>query len=358
MLYRQQNLLAAESITTAGTKTIDIKGRDKISRITAEVALTNNGWTPTGHPAKAVTKMELVDGATPLHSMRGQYTQSLAFYGSKDQPYNAITFTDNGKAKAAFPIYFGRELFDDELALDPAQHDNLQLKITHDYSLGGCTPDAATLEVWADIFDEKVINPIGFLAGTSHWSKTLVASTNDYVNLPTDHVIRLVIPCVSSDSEEPQVNISDIKLTEDGDKRILFEADVVALLHQFESRYPEWVEWFEGRCSSTAVSYYVTPAKDVVLLIVTSQDADTYWNTAWSGGQKRTMVSSAATPLFNGAIHGRSPHGAIPLPMGRIEEIASWWDVSRFESARIKMTTGAGDTSALYELIIQQMRRY
>lgn len=358
MKYRQVNLLAAESITTAGTKTIDIRATDPISRITAEVALTNSDWTPTGHPAKAVTKIELVDGATPLHSMRGQYTQALAFYGTKDQPYNAITFSDNGKAKAAFPIYFGRKLWDPELALDPSRHDNLQLKITHNYALGGCSPDAATLEVWADVFDEKPSPPTGFLSGSSLWSKTLVASTNDYVNLPTDKVIRLVMPCVSSDSEEPQVNISDIKLTENGDKRVLIEADVVALLHQFESRYPEWIEWFEGRCSSTAVSYYVTPAKDVVLIVVTSQDADTYWNTAWSGGQKRTMVSSAAAPQFNGKITGRCPHGAIIVPMGVLEEMDSWWDVTPFESARIKMTTGAGDTSALYELILQQLWRY
>lgn len=358
MKYRTSELLAATSITTAGTKVLDINVKEPISRLTAIVRLTNSSWTPTQHPCRAITTMQLVDGSDVLHSMRGIYSQSMAFYGSRVQPFNYINYTDNGLAVACAPIYFGRKLWDPELALMPDHFNNLQLKIAHNYLAGGAVPDGATLEVWADLFDENPPSPIGFLSAQSIWSKTLVASTTDYVELPTDNPIRLVLPCVSSSSEEPDINLDAVKLTEDHDRKVILEAGTLELLQMYESLWPHWIEHFEGRGSSTAVTYYVTPAKDSNLLVITSEDSDTYWNAAWSGGQARTMVTSAGAPTFAGNIFGRCPHGAVPLPMGVMDEIDSWWDVTKLGSARAKLTSGAGDTSALYELLIQQLRHY
>jgi hypothetical protein len=358
MKYRQSNLLAATSITTAGTKVLDIDAVDPISRLNVIVRATNSSWTPTGHPAKIVVKLELVDGSDVLFSMRGIYAQSMGFYSSRIQPFNYINYTDNGLAVASCPIWFGRYLYDPELALDPKQFKNLQLKIQHDYSLGGAVPDACTLEVWADLFDEYTPTPSGFLTAQSLWSKTLVASTDDYVDLPTDHPIRLVMPAVSSDSEEPDINIDKIKLTENMGKNVIIEAGTLELLQMLEVLWPEWIEYGEGRgLAATNVSFFVTPCKDIMMFAQPSQDLDSYINFTWSGGNKRIIMDSATSTIQVG-INGRCPHGAIPIPMGLMDEMDSWWDVTKLKQAQIKMTTGGGDTSALYELLVQQLRSY
>lgn len=356
--YRIQELLAAESITTAGTKTVNISTRDIISRLSVVVRLTNASWTATGHPAKAITKIELVDGSHVLFTMRGQYAQAVAFYGSRQKPHTYCNYTDNGQSSAVMPIYFGRKLWDRVLALDPKRYDNLQLKITHNYALGGAAPDGATLEVWADIFNGDQPSPIGFLRAESLWSKTLVASTSDYVDLPVDHPIRLLLPAVSSDSEEPDINIDAVKVTEDGDKVIVVESGVLELLQTYESEWPHLMEYMDGRSSTTQVYFYTTPAKDVLFTPNSSSDNDSDWNAPWTGGQKRGIVSSVDGINFDTMVSGRCPHGVFPLPVSDPEDIDSYWSVPQTGSRRIKMTTGGGDTSALYELLMQQMESY
>jgi len=356
--YRQAELLAAKSITTAGTETLEIKTKDVISRLSVIVRLTNSSWTPTGHPAKVIKTITLQDGSNVLHSMRGIYTQALSFYSSMRQPFNYINYTDNGIAVAVAPIYFGRDLWDEELALDPKQFDNLILNIAHDYALGGAVPDAATLEVWADIFDEKPVAPVGFLKGTSHWSKTLVASTNDYVTLPTDLPIRLLVPAVSSDSEEPDINIDSIKLTENGDKKVILEMGTLEILQMLESLYPQYIEYCEGRSlANTDISFYVTPCKDINLTVMSTEDSDAIYHTPWSGGNKR-IIDGSLTATCNVGVNGRCPHGAFPLAMGDQKDPLDWWEVAGDGSRRIRMTTGGGDTAALYELLLQEKVTY
>jgi hypothetical protein len=358
MKFRQCQLLAATSIMTAGTKVIDINVKDVISRITVVVRGVNSTWDPVGHPALIAKQIDLVDGSDVLHSMRGNYSQAVAFYGTKVQPFNYINYTDNGTCVASIPLYFGRELYDPLYALDPSKFNNLQLKIEHNYALGGATPDSCTLEVWADIFDEPPAGVLGFLTAKSHWTKTLVQSTTDYVDLPTDHPIRLVMPAAQSDDEEPDINIDNVKLSEEHDKRVLFECGVLELLQMYESQYPAWIELMEGRLPANAdQEFWVTPCKDIQIDPFGSQDTDSIIHVPWSGGSGRKINGSLLT-TFNANVTGRSPHGVIPIPMGKLMDPATWWDTPELGSARIKMVTGAGDTSTLYELLLQQMRKY
>jgi len=343
---------------TAGTKVLDINVSDIISRLVVVVRGTNSSWTPVGHPSLIVSKLQLVDGSDVLFSMRGCYAQAVSFYGTRKQPFSYCNYTDNGICNANIPIDFGRRLYDPELALNPKMFNNLQLKIDHDYSLGGATPDACTLEVWADLFDEFVPSPLGFLMSKSHWTKTLVASTTDYIDLPTDHPIRLVMPAAFSNDEEPDINIDSIKLSEDHDKRIPFDAGTLELLQMFESLWPIYEDYGEGRTSAGAnVEFFFTPCKDLQLHAFPSVDSDAHINFPWSGGNGRNIMGDVAAAI---QVHasGRCPHGVIPLPMGDLDKMDDWWDVTKLGNAQAKLVTGGGDTSSLYELLLQQLRRY
>lgn len=358
MKFRQSQLLAATSITTAGTKVIDINIKDVISRLTVIVIATNSNSTPIGHPTQIVKQIDLVDGSNVLHSMRGCYTAGVAFYGTGKQPHSLPHYANLGKSKAAIPIYFGRELWDRQLALDPGAFNNLQLKIEHNYALGGCTTSACTIEVWADVFDDRPDGLLGFLMAKSHWTATLVASTTYYVDLPTDHPIRLVMPAAASKTEEPNVNIDSVKLSEEQDKRVLIECDTKQALKLFEADYPPWQEQVEGvLVANTDKHNFVSPCKDIQLNPVMSADSDGIIHAPWSGGYDRVLDASVGG-TFTMRVSGRSAFGILPLPMGRKDNIDDWWDTPSLGSARIKMVTGAGDTSALFELLLQQYRKY
>jgi len=358
MKFRQVQLLAATSIMTAGTKVIDINIKDAISRLTIIVIGTNSNSTPVGHPTQIVKQVDLVDGSNVLHSMRGCYTAGVAFYGTGIQPHQFLNYYTGAKPKSMIPIYFGRELWDQELALNPQAFNNLQLKIEHNYALGGCTLSACTIEVWADVFDDMPEGLKGFLMSKSHWTKTLVASTTDYIDLPTDHPIRLVMPAAASKTEEPDVNIDSFKLSEEQDKRVLIECSSKQALKLFEAEYPIWNEQSEGvLVANTDKHAFVSPCKDIQLHPLMSADSDGIIHAPWSGGYDRLLDGSVGG-TFTMNVTGRSAFGIIPLPMGRKNVIADWWDTPALGNARIKLVTGAGDTSALYELLLQQFRTY
>lgn len=358
MKYRQQQLLAAESITTAGTKVLDIKIPDIISRLTAKMSLTNSSWTPTGHPACAMINMSLVDGGDVLHSARGKFTRAIAHYGAKTVPFAYANYTDNGVSNVVFPIYFGRKLWDKDLALDPKRFTNLQLKLQHNYLLGGAVPDAATLEVWADLFDEDPPSPRGYLSAQSVWAKTYVASTHDYPNLPMDAPIRFVFVAAASDVEEPDINISNVKITEHAGKTIIYNTDVLTHLQTVEALWQACDEWMEGRpVTTTDTTFYQTAQKDVIYALAISQDSTSYANQVWTGGGIRKIYAGSVATLM-ARVSGRCPHGVTPFPMGDPDDIESWWKVSKELTPEIDITTGAGSTAAQYELLVQQLRSY
>lgn len=359
MRFRHTELLASTSIMTAGTYVLDINVRDCISRLNIVVIGTNSADDPIGHPALIARQVDLVDGSDVLHSARGCYSQAAAFYGTGKQPHNYLNYRVLGKAKAVIPIYFGRYLWDNEFAFDPTKFVNPQLKIQHNYALGGSTPDACTIEVWADIFDDMPSSVRGFLMTKSHWTKTLVASATDYVELPRDHPIRFVFPAAFSNDEEPNVSIDTVKLSEDQDKRILIECDTKHLLKMCEADYPIIAEQGEVLLvANTDQECFLTPCKDIQIQPIMSADSDGVIHAPWSGGNGRILDASVGgTTTFH--VTGRSMHGVIPIGMGRKDNPEDWWDTPSLGSARLKMTTGAsGDTSSLYEVLLQQMRLY
>lgn len=80
MNYRLANILAEEAATTAATKTLDINLADPISRIVVQMKGLNSSGVPTAHPAKMISKIELVDGSDVLFSLSGVEAQALNFH--------------------------------------------------------------------------------------------------------------------------------------------------------------------------------------------------------------------------------------------------------------------------------------
>ena len=168
MKYRRTILLAATDVGAAGTKTIDINVAQPISRIGMEWKIFKSVSLMHSYAHKDITKIELVDGSDILHSLDGGKNQALCILDRKVGSMNQGQWIGGANQRSFYGIDFGRYLYDPQLALDPARFKNLQLKVSHNKAISDTGGTLGTLEVWAEIFDEKVISPIGFQIGRAH----------------------------------------------------------------------------------------------------------------------------------------------------------------------------------------------
>lgn len=363
MNYRQATLLATMDITTAGTKTVDISVSDVVSRIGIILELINNGNNPTNHPLAAISKIEVIDGSKVIASMSGYGAQAMAYYNNGKMPHNELNYEDNAYARCFIPLDFGRFLFDPELGLDPKRFKNPQLRITHDYSLGGSSPDGAYLRVLADLFDQKSASPSGFLQNKEIFSFTPAEGSTEYVGLPLDNDIRKLIIMNVNDNEEPDVQFEDVKIDEEDGKRIVFEGKTMDLIRAASIRFGQFQEYFSGKLTgTTADEFWLTQCKDIQMGYMTDT-ASALVKFTWSGGRARTLTPTA-TAIFNAVVTGRCPHGAVPVFFGHQDDQNDWWDVSNVGKARVILTpryqAGAGtiDTEKTTDVLVQSAQRY
>jgi hypothetical protein len=358
MNYRNSEILADESIAVAGTKTIDINLSDAISRLTVQVKATNSTSTPIGHPALMVSKIEIVDGSNVVFSMRGIGAQALDFYDTGISPHNAVVYHSGVQCIALYNLNFGRGLYDEVLALDPKRFNNLQLKISHSMIQGGSTPSAATMRIRADVFDGKVPSLQGFLCSKEHYSFPDESGGIVYVDMPTDYALRKMLIVARADSKAPFEQISQVKLSEEQDKKVVFEGYQSDFIKHLTGLWPLYHELLYGESTAAGVGHFVTPTVWSYLGLVPDDVTPAYLSADITSGQKQTIYSNATVP-FRGVVQGYCPHGAVAYPFGKQSEIADWYDVTQLRSLRLKLTQGSSVSgSETIEVITQQLRPY
>lgn len=358
MNYRHAVLLSHESIATAGTKTLDVTLRDKISRINIQVKATNNGSTPTAHPAKIISKIEVVDGSDVIFGLSGQELLALQFFSTRQTPFIINNYLDDVMNVVNYEIYFGRYLYDPILALDPAKFTNPQIKITHNLASGGSAPDAATLEVTADIFDEKDITPAGFLMAKENVSFTLVASANEYIDLPTDYALRQLLVMSLANDKQPWQQYNTVKLSEDNDKRIPFDDKTSDLLKYMGALYPRIHESIEGATADSTLDFYCMSTYEVEIAAMAMGFTAAYVKSDYMyGGQVDIRASAAAN--FKAVVTGSAPFGALCLPFGNQQDNTDWYDVTKLGSLRLTLKAGSSPgSSSTCEVLTEQLRTY
>ena len=359
MNHRLATLLSQEDVSTAATKTIDLDVSTPISRINIVYRVTNSNQTMIAHPAKCLTKVEIVDGSEVVYSTDGMALRAAAFYGTGKEPVDILDFNISSECYFQANMYFGRWLYDPILALDPTKFKNLQLKITQNKALGGSTPSAATLAVFADLFDEKPVSPIGFLMTKEIYSYLPAASAHEYIDLPTDFPYRMIMTVGPSDTKMPMWRIDKIKLSEDFDKKLpLPTTDTLQLLHGIVSMYPQIMDHIIAQVAITETDVYMCAGYDCYA--VGSPYGDTHGVIAFgngAGGHIHAYAEAASTYWIHAG--GWCPHNYVLLPTGDINDIEDFYKVDHLKSLRLDLLAGSspGTTDAI-KVIIQQLRSY
>lgn len=359
MNHRMTTIFAMKTYSADATEIIDINLIDPISALLFDFQTYNAAaGSETLHPLACITKIELVDGSDVLFSLTGLEAEALDWYNNK-------AFREAWNMKLAgnyfvrpVGINFGRHLWDKEFAFDPTKFTNPQLKVSFDINAGGLNPTYNKMGVHALCFDEKSISPRGFLMSKEIKNYTPTGTGHEYTDLPTDYPYRkLLIKCQTAGTEPGQL-LTNFKLTEEQDKRVVYDHPSISIRTAIMAAWPPVQE-----------SYFFAVASSNRYLMIAPTQEVTSWGTTWAeaavalglslydgdGGRLKTIATPGETNCMIG-VQGWLPHGVFAIPFGDQKDPDEWYDVRTIKSLKADITHNAA-TGGI-QIFLEQLRNY
>lgn len=360
MKFRMSRILPAKTLpAAAGTETIDLNVAEPISRIDLRYKVTKSLAYMTAHPAADITKIELVDGSDVLFALSGYECQALCIYDRRVPTMLHGQHMPALSEEAAYGIDFGRFLWDPELALVPARFRNPQLRVTYNSLLCDTGATIPTLEVFAHIFDEKVVNPVGFLMSKEHYKATCPAEDSFvYIDLPTDFPIRQLLVRGFHTGHEVWDSVKAVRLDEENEKRVPFDWDTEEYHRLMKGVWAQIIEQFIVWPMSDDQSYYITPSAYYSVVAGAANDvAKPMTVTAYNTGGV-VQILNCNNSVVSGLAMGYLPNHTIQFPFGMQENLEDWYDVQKLGSARLRIKGGESGVSGAFQVVLQQLRHY
>jgi len=357
MKYRTTTVLARSDLGVSGTKIIDINLKDIVSKLLFRIEATVVNTVFTGHVLDCVSKIELVDGSDVLCSLSAYQMDGLHFLDTGKLASLEVEALYDTTLDVFTAMLFGRFLHDPELAFDPKQFTNPQLRITYDATAVMALATHVYLTVLAECFDEKVPSPVGFLRNTEHYRYTSEADTYKYIDLPTDLPLRKLIVQPKRYQWAPVSTLAEVRIDEDNLKRIPFDLDYVNLralmFHQFGEVEYSFVS--VGHVNPAWPLY--TPVADMGPVEANNMVTIESPRVQGQAGSHLALHCSDTTNSVFGRGHGRIPCFMVCYPFGDQKDIDDWYDLAGVGSLKLRIKDGAV-APASTRVILQQLRRY
>jgi len=364
MQTRMVEIFPRKNYTADSTELIDINLIDPISQLLLTYEPDNNpdASEAQGHPIRCIEKIDLVDGSDVLLSLSGAEAHAIDFYHNWIEPPGDIRYLTGNYSKVVAILNFGRFLFDSEFAIDPARHNNLQLKIKIAIAGGGDHSNDGYLTVMAQVFDQKQIAAKGFLMTKEVKQYTLANASHEYTDLPLDYPYKQLFFRAQRYGIKPRYQIDTLKLSEDQDKKIPINGLTLAqIIDNLAARWPKYHEMILSAGSIAAFTRHCVCSDDCY-------GQSTEWRAVQAGtiaslysiaGGSFTISASVAGPNQQIFIQGRCPHAVVPLLPDFSNDPADWYDVRNLKSLKLDVK-GAADvgTAQTAEIIAQQLRMY
>lgn len=357
MNYRHAEVLAPTDFGAAASEIINLSVQDPISRLSIVFKPVGGSIVPAAVPVSGITRVELIDGSDVLYSLSGYEGQALNIFESPHVQTNYIHWTVGGTPFVIVNLDFGRYLWDEELAFEPQRFKNPQIRLTHDQTAWDGTCGAHSFQIYAHVFDEKEISPIGFLMNKEIKSYVGVAGGYEYTDLPTDYPLRkLMIQAWRAQFTVRNV-VEDVKLSEDNDKRVPIDGDIYDLRGFLDVMAGECEDVIYGHAQTVGRRFYCTPGQFYDVQGTAEAAANAMQITGIAGN---TFVAVIATADGNAymRVRGKNPHNCICLPFGKQDVIDDWYDLSGVGSLKLRLNGGGGAANGVTRICTQQLRRY
>lgn len=358
MNYRTAVILPLKELDASGTEVIDINVRDPISTLRFEVDWTSYSSGARLYPLPDVfSKIELVDGSDVLFSLDGTELAALHFYEGNPFIYINASNLFSDTAHMHLQYNFGRFFRDPMLAFDPTKFRNPQLRITYDRTTPHALASALSLEVTAELFDEKIISPVGFLRATEFHSYGAALTSYEYIDLPTDLVIRKLYLQTREFGQAAANLLTDVKLSEDNDKRIPFEMTDTNWANLCGMKYGALFQNFWALTEGMSSFLYCAPCKQESVAGLNTTAGNEPYMHSFIGG-RLALRSSTTTDIAHGILRGFLPYFVYCYPFGDENDLADWYDVTKVGSLRLRVQSASQSAGATNNTILQQLRRY
>jgi hypothetical protein len=293
-----------------------------------------------------------------MHSTVGNSCQAVNFYEEGVMPLTINETEDNITSGAYFHVNFGRYLWDKQLAFLPDKFSNPQLKITHNKASGGSAPDAGTISVYAQCFDNGGVSPLGFLMTKEVKSYAPAASAHEYTDLPTDWPLRKLLLQNKYTAVAPTNAFSTIKLNENQGSRVLFNAENGRELVKALSNGRTVKEYIGTLGTGSAVTHYCAPTYENYFAAAARSASQTAFIVSQGSGGT-VSITNDASEAVQVIAEGLCPHGMIEIPFGRQDEIADWYDMMGVKKLELDIYAGSSaSSSSTSRILTQQLRRY
>jgi len=217
----------------------------------------------------------------------------------------------------------------------------------------------ADLSVYAHVFDEKIIEPRGFMLSKELASFLPVANAWTYWDLPTDHPIRSIMFGANECEDGPEYNLANIKITEADEKHILVDSETERYMFQSAARDPIYQEHIivKTGAADTDFSFYAAPHWERTGLLIPTGAGEDFFYTSAAGCLYK--IASEHVNLMEGFAIGHIPFGQVYVPFGYRDDPEGYWDISRSGSGKLSLQAGATpDTDEYVRLYTTQARMY
>ena len=363
MNYREALLYYPRDPGTAGTIIVDVDVQKPISRINIKFKTTKTLEHMTAPSLANIPRIELVDGSTVLHSLTGYENQALAYYSRPNAIMDHGQHIRTSSEEDHYAIDFGRYLWDELLAFDPMRFHNPQLKITYDEDLADTGVTASELSVWAEIFDEKVISPLGFLMAVEQYNYVPGANNAwELISLPSDRPIRQILVRGHQAQKEPWYNVTEARFDEGTLDKIAF--DYTSLEDYYRRMKGVWRrlegEFLVNLLVDTARVFYI-PATDYFAtwnLHGVNNTGQYPYETSVASAGGYCQIAGQATKQAHGSWSGYLPWHCFQFPLGKQDVIEDWYDPTG-KMPRLRLRAGAaGATSADIQVVLEELYKY
>lgn len=358
MNYRSAVIFPLKSMGTSGVEIIDLNVNDPISVLRFEGIYTNGSSGAQLTPVPDVlSKVELVDGSDVLFALDGTQLAAVHFYEKHPFIHVDGSAIDSDTINFNLQYNFGRYLRDPLLAFDPKRYRNPQLKITWNVAIPNALATALSLEIVAELFDEKAISPMGFLRTTQFHSYAPGNSTHEYIDLPTDLVIRKLYLQTKYYGQAATALLTSVKLSEDNDKRIPFEMTDTNWCNLIAELWGMLIQNAWGYGGSANDPIFLAPCKYETGVWSNASAAEEVLIQGSTGG-KWSLTTATATDIVHGILSGFLPYWHYCYPFGNSDDPGDWYDATKIGSLRLDVLSAASASGATFNTLLQQLRKY
>lgn len=342
-------------ISTAATMTKSIDLVDAISRLNFKFNIANHGTTPVliAHPARAVTKIQVVDGSHIITSLSGEQMLAANYYDRRISPPSYINGVTGTQSYFTCGIDFGRWLWDPELALLPGAYDNLQLKLTYNKALYESSATAMALSITADVFDEKPPTPAGYLRRYEATTWTPSGTAVNYINVPIDMPIRKLLVAGYSTDKHFRGQIHSFKLSQDGDKKVPFDTNLRTYITELNATLPPIIEPVIHIGASGGEAIYTMPSYEAQYLALPTLSENVQLTSYVA--DVLTAVGATGGGRIEGIVRGHVPFHTFEIPMGQSDVLDDWFVAGAISKLEFQPKASTPGTSPVGRLVLEQL---